>query len=174
MADFVRSQRSLDFEEMWRGLPRAGVLPDRLAFQPRVAKKFLSQIIVMQAPSGDDPTLRIRLVGDAIRQQIADDIVGSDYLEFMDPERRPGGLEIVRAMFKRPCGIWSVAPVHYERGFSQYWEVTAFPLLGDGRNPPVVLGLVKPSQILFEIRRRGSRAIRVDVATQFQFIEVDG
>ena len=111
-------------------------------------------------------------MGDAVRQQIGLDIVGQDFFEFMGPERLPAALEIVGAMFARPCGVWWVAPVHYERGFSQYWEMTAFPLAGGEGSPPAVVGLVRPVDTLLDARRIGQRAIRVDLAVQFTPLEI--
>jgi hypothetical protein len=167
----VRSQQSVDFEQLWRELPRAGLIPDRQAFKPRSAKAFLRHLIMLQAPV-DDATLRVRLVGDSIRQQIGRDIVGQDFFEFMGLERRSVALEIVRAMFERPSGVWWVAPVHYERGFSQYWEMTAFPLAGHERNAPAVLGLIRPVDALLDSRLTDQKAIRVDLAVQFAFLEI--
>ena len=91
----------------------------------------------------------------------------------MGLERRPAALEIVSAMFQRPCGVWWVAPVHYERGFSQYWEMTAFPLAGDERRPRIVLGLVRPADAVLNSRRTDQMALRVEPAVQFKPLDVD-
>src|SRR5689334_1483216 len=125
---------------MWRDLPRDGLIPRRRAFQPRLAKSFLRHLILVQAPSLGDPTLRIRVAGDAILQFVQDNIVGMNFLDFMDgDERKARALDIVREMFEQPRGHWWVSPVHYERGFSHYWEVTAFPLAACEHGPATVL-----------------------------------
>jgi len=128
---------------------------------------------MVQAPTPDDPTLRVRLVGDAIRQQIGRNIVGQDYFEFMGFERRAAAIDIVNAMFSGPSGVWWVAPVHYERGFSRFWEMTAFPLTGDDGSPNVVLALVKPADIPLDSLQTGEKAIRVGLAVQFRQLEID-
>ena len=57
--------------------------------------------------------------------------------------------------------------MHYERGFSQYWEMTAFPLAGDEGGPPAVVGLVLPVDSHLDALRTDQKAIRVDLAVQF-------
>jgi len=164
----LRSNESLAFQDMWERLPRNGPIPERRAFKPRAAKAFLSDLIVVQAPSPLDMTLRIRLVGDAVRQNVQGNIVGYDFLDFMQgEERKTRALGLVREMFERPCGQWWVAPVHYERGFSHYWEVTAFPLAADYKIPATIVGLVRPFDTLFDMQERRT-AVRVDAAVRFE------
>src|SRR5690348_8048033 len=61
-----RSPESVSFEAVWRSLPRGGGIPSRDVFQPRLAKPFLPNLILLTVPRADDPTLRVRLVGDHI------------------------------------------------------------------------------------------------------------
>jgi hypothetical protein len=160
---------------MWLGLPRDGALPRRRAFQPRLAKAFLRNIILAQAPSLGDPTIRIRVAGDAIRQHVQENIVGMNFLDFIVEEvRKTNALDIVREMFERPCGQWWVSPVHYERGFSHYWEITAFPLAACEHGPAMVLALVRLFDSLLDPRGNRRVAVRVDTAVQFESIAVDG
>jgi len=172
-ARLARSEESLAFEQMWRDLPRSGLIPSRQAFQPRLAKAFLRHLILVQAPSLGDPTLRIRVAGDAIVQYVQDNIVGTNFLDFIeDEERKTRALEIVREMFERPCGQWWVSPVHYERGFSHYWEITAFPLAACERGPATILALVRPFDSLLDRHRTKKTAVRVDAAVRFEGIAV--
>jgi hypothetical protein len=159
---------------MWRDLPRDGLIPNRRAFRPRLAKAFLRHLILAQAPSLGDPTLRIRVAGDAIRQYVQDNIVGMNFLDFMEgKERKARALEIARQMFERPCGHWWVSPVHYERGVSHYWEVTAFPLGACDDGPATVLALVRLFDSLLDTDKAKRKTVRVDAAVQFQAIEID-
>jgi hypothetical protein len=170
---FVRSQESLAFEKMWRQLPRTGILPERSAFRPRLAKAFLRHVTLLQVPSPEDPTLRVRLAGDAISQQIGGNIVDQNFLDFIaDGERKGRALEIVRELFERPCGEWWVSPVHYERGYSCYWEVTAFPLAGNEHSPAMILILVKPLDGILEVRKVDQRVVRMDPAVQGEIIDI--
>lgn len=172
-AHFERSGESESFERMWRGLPRNGPLPERHAFRPRSAKAFLPHLLLAEAPSEDNPTLRVRVVGDAIRSQILGDIVGQDFLDFVpEPERKAGVLEIARALFSRPCGVWWVAPVHYERGFSQFWELTAFPLARSESGSGAVLVHVRPFAVTLNMRRTDQKAIRLDAALELALIAI--
>jgi hypothetical protein len=173
-ASFTRSSGSLAFEHMWRSLPRQGPLPERRAFQPRVAKSFLRHLLLAQAPSTDDPTLRVRLVGDEIRAHILGNIVGQDFLDFVpEPERKAGILEFARAMLTQPCGAWWVAPVHYERGFSRFWEMTAFPLASSKSERAAILVHVWPLDQTSDARSTGQGAIRMDVAAQVNLIAIE-
>jgi hypothetical protein len=170
----TRSSESLGFEKMWLDLPHGGRVPERQAFKPRLAKRFLRHIILAQAPTPGDPTLRIRVVGDAIRQCTRVNIVGRNYLDFMEEEERKArALEIVRDMFERPCGQWWVSPVHYERGFSHYWEMTAFPLVASEHGPAAILALVRPFDSLLGEHRTDGAAVRIAAAVQFEAIAVD-
>jgi hypothetical protein len=169
----VRSQESRAFEQMWRQLPRKDILPERSTFQPRLAKAFLRHVTLLQVPSPEDPALRVRLVGDAISRQIGRNIVGQNFLDFVaDGEGKDRGLEIVRELFERPCGEWWVSPVHYERGYSCYWEATAFPLAGDEHSPAMILILFKPLDGILSVRKVDQRAVRMDPAVQGEIIDI--
>jgi hypothetical protein len=156
---------------MWRGLRREGVLPPRRAFQPRLAKVFLRNILLAQAPSLGDSTIRIRVAGDAIRQNVQGNVVGMDFLDFIEEKhRKANALDLVREMFERPCGQWWVLPYH-QRGLSRHWEVTAFPLGACERGPASVLALARllgsfgsPDQ---------DDTVRIDAAVAGGAIDVD-
>ena len=124
----------------------------------------------MQAPSDAEPAMRIRLVGDAIRSMIAGDVLGQDYFDFLTPERRAPARALVRDLFERPCGLWLVAPVHYARGFSQLWELTAFPLAGSARSPATVLGLVSPLGTTLTLETVDHDMLRIDRALRLELI----
>ncbi len=167
-ADFARSNESVAFEQMWLHLPRERGIPERRDFHPRHAKRFLRRIVLAQAPSCMDPAIRIRLVGDAIREQLQAEIMGFDYLDFMEDEvHRAEAAERVRELFRRPCGHWWVVPVHYERDFSQHWEVTTFPLAASESDPAAVLAFVNPLNTLAD--RRGVRRGVVSIGAPVQF-----
>ena len=96
-----------------------------------------------------------------------------NYLDFLQTEMHK--LEAVgrlNELFERPCGHWWVAPVHYERAFSQYWEITAFPLAAGERRSAAVLALIKPLGAAREARNTG-RMVSVDPAVQFEAIAVE-
>ena len=171
---FVRSSESLAFETVWSRLPRKGRLPSRGAFEPRLAKALLRNLLLVQAPSTVDPTLHIRLVGEAIRAQILNDIVGVDFLDFLpEPQQRAVILDVVRDMFSRPCGAWWIAPVHYKRGYSQLWELTAFPLAANERGQAAVVVHVLPFHDVGNTHGIVRKLMIMDYPTQLERIAID-
>jgi hypothetical protein len=169
---FRRSADSSAFEAMWRGLPRTGLVPDRDLFKPEKAKSFLRNLILISAPEPDSTELKIRLVGSGVHQRIGRDVTGEDYVKFMGEERRGVALLVIDRVFSWPCGFWQVAPVHYERGFSHYWEMTAFPLAGNEKNRPMLLGHVSPVDGLLPGTVTGDRAMHVGLAETFEYIDI--
>ncbi len=168
----ARSSISLEFEAFFRGLPRAGALPSRDAFKPQKAKRFLRELILLNAPSAEDQGLKVRLVGSAIHRRIQRDITGQNYLDFVDSSRRQLVLDVVREMLHRPTGVWQIMPVHYERGFSQNWELTAFPLSASADGVAFVLAFVRPFDAQVRPVPTGERAIAVGQTTAFEYIEI--
>ena len=61
-------------------------------------------------------------------------------MDFLPPEQRAESLEAGRLICTRPCGIWQLNPVHFERGFAQVIEATIFPLGPGADGVPLMLG----------------------------------
>jgi hypothetical protein len=166
----VRSRRSLEFESMWRGLPRQGLLPYKRDFKPGGAASLLRYVMLLEVKFEPAPSLPIRLVGTALSERVQRDIKGHDYLEFLDQEYHGGAVASARLMFDRPCGLWQITPLHYERGIAQNVEVTAFPLLDEPH--PFILVLTVPREEFVRPLSPGDRAMLVETATEFEFIDV--
>jgi hypothetical protein len=156
---------------MWRILPRTGLMPERDAFKPERAKAFLRYLILFSMPEPGSTELKIRLVGSGLHQQIGRDVTGEDYVKFMGEERRRGTLIALDHLFRQPCGIWQVVPVHYERGFSHFWEMTALPLQGNENNRPTVLCYVRVEG-LAPGTVTGNHAMNVGLAEAFSYIDI--
>jgi len=170
---FNRSDESRAFEAMWRGLPRKGQLPERRTFQPRLAKQFLRSLLLVQAPTPDDQSLHVRLVGDAISQEVLGNIVGRDYLDLIpERQRKARVLDIARAMFSQPCGVWWIAPMNYQRDYSRLWELTAFPLKGGSHIRAAILVHALPFDIVPNAGSTDQKAIQIGVAAQLELIPV--
>jgi hypothetical protein len=167
-----RSQSSLAFEAFWRALPKDGCAPHRREFKPERATKFLKNLMLIEAPLNAAARLKLRLVGSAIQLRIQRDITGCDYLDFLAPAHHAGVVESCLAMLHRPCGLWQCMDVHYERGFAQALEVTAFPLLADPGGMALILALVEPLTALVTPEPATGRAMLVDTASRYVFIDV--
>jgi hypothetical protein len=171
-ASAARSDKSRDFESFWRSLPKDGLVPHRRDLKPARAGALLRDIVMLEARLGEDPSLRVRLVGSAVQERIQKNITGQDYLDFRAPEFRAGTIEATRRMVCRPCGLWQVMAMHYERGFAQNFELTAFPLRSDDEDVPLILGLMTPLGGLVSARSLNGRPIMADTATLFEYIAI--
>lgn len=168
----ARSDRSREFESFWRSLPKDGLIPHRRDMKPTRAGTLLRDIVMLEARLGENPSLRVRLVGSAVQERIQRNLTGQDYLEFRAPEFRAGTIEATRRMLSQPCGLWQVMAMHYERGFAQNFELTAFPLLSDDADVPFILGLMNPVGGLVSARSLNGRPIMADTASVFEYIAI--
>ncbi|MBV9903031.1 MAG: PAS domain-containing protein [Alphaproteobacteria bacterium] len=167
-----RSANSVAFEAFWRSLPRHGAAaPNRREFKPEKAARFLRNLVLVEGPRNADARLRIRLVGSAMQMRIQRDITGADYLDFLAPEHQDAAVQTGLVMLTRPCGLWQCMDVHYERGFAQRLELTAFPLLADAESLPLILCFVEPTKGLVTPTPHQGRAMWADTAAQFEFID---
>jgi hypothetical protein len=168
----ARSDRSHEFETFWRNLPKDGPIPHRRDVKPARVAALLRDIVMLEARLGEKPSLRIRLIGSSVQQHIQSNITGLDYLDFRPSEYRAATIDAVRLMSGRPCGVWQVMAMHYERGFAQYFELTAFPLLGDDADIPLILGLMHPTGGLVRAVPVGGQPIMTDMATTYDYIDI--
>lgn len=168
----ARSNGSREFETFWRGLPKDGLIPHRRDVKPARAATLLRNIVMLEARLGEKPSLRIRLVGSSVQERIQSNITGLDYLDFRPAQYHADTLAEVRQMFDRPCGIWQMLEMHYERGFAQNFEMTAFPLLGDDADVPLILALVHPAGGLVRAQPVGRNPVLADTVTAFDFIDI--
>jgi hypothetical protein len=166
----ARSERSREFEKFWRGLPKEGLVPHRRDVKPARAAAFLRDVVMLESRFDDTPSLRIRLVGSSIQERIQSNITGLDYLDFRPVEYHAATLEAARLMSGQPCGMWQVMAMHYERGFAQYFELTAFPLLGD--DVPLIFGLMTPTGGLVRAVSVRGKPIMADTATTYDYIDI--
>jgi hypothetical protein len=135
-----RSPGSLAFEALWRALPRQGLVPPRSAFNPAKTPKLLHKLILVEAPNPQHPGLHFRLVGQSLNENVRRNMAGANWLDFLPEAHHAEALESARLLSERPCGIWQLTPVHYERGFSQLIEATIFPLGPGPDGIPLMLG----------------------------------
>src|SRR5262249_4363437 len=114
----------------------------------------------------------IRLVGSAAQERIQQNIAGHDYLDFLPRDLHAGAVESARLMFDHPCGLWQVMTMHYAREYGQNVEVRVFPVLADSTSVPLLLALMQAVKGLVSAMQAQGRAILVDTASVFEFIDV--
>jgi len=169
-ADPRRSRRSLDFEALWRSLPRQTTLPHRRDFNPARAGSLLRDIMLVEMRLEGQQLFPVRLAGSATVEKIQRDPKGHDYLEFMPPEYHAGLIDTASLMVNRPCGLWQITPLHFERGIAQCFEVTVFPLLGDPS--PFALALLAPRDEFIRPIAPGGRLMLAETAREFEFLDI--
>src|SRR5450755_839349 len=167
-----RSEQGLAFEAFWHAQPKAGLVPNRSEFRPERATRFLKNLLLLKAPEETGGPLIIRLAGSAIQFRIQRDVTRHDALEYLSPHHRDGARESLRLLQSYPCGLWQVMAFHYERGFSQKFELTAFPLRDAEGNPSLVLGLVMPLEEPVTAHPVQGTTMLIDTASAFCWLDI--
>jgi hypothetical protein len=167
-----RSVGSHAFEALWRALPRDGLVPNRAAFNPARAAKFLNRIILVEAPNAMNPGLHFRLAGQTLNDNVQMNMAGTNWLDFLPAEHHAEALESARLICNHPCGIWQLTPVHYERGISQLIEVTIFPLGPGADGIPLMLGNLEFSNLTAGSQPDHGKGLRAETSRTYAFIDI--
>ncbi|HWA31114.1 MAG TPA: PAS domain-containing protein, partial [Rhizomicrobium sp.] len=109
---FTRSLESCAFEEFWRGMRGASLIPARKDFNLARAARFIRDLVLMEAPHPDHEGMRIRVAGESYQQFAGCNLSGIDHLELTAPEFRDGARITGELMVTTPCGLWQVSPLH--------------------------------------------------------------
>jgi len=169
---FVRSSESQEFETFWRSIRGRSLVPSRTDFHPSKARRFLRDLVLMEAPSESCPTLRIRLTGQRFDETIGFDIAGRDHLDFMPRQFHAGVLATARAMVERPCGLWQITPAHLVRGYALNLEITAFPLAAEEQQRAFLITHVRPTGGVMSARLPIQNGMNLDPAVAYQFLDI--
>lgn len=171
-AEFSRTELSIAFEMFWRSLPKEGWVPNRREFLPERAPRFLRNLVLCELSLDGGMLARMRLIGSAFEELIRRNIKGEDFLQYLPPAYHAGAIESVREIVTRPCGLWQVTPLHFERGYSRNFEFTALPLGPglDGVHLLLVLtqalpGMVAPIPAIDQV-------MVADTAITYQYIDL--
>jgi hypothetical protein len=168
----ARTELSFEFEAMWRALPRDGLVPNRSAFLPERAPRFLRHLLLCEALPNGKNAVRIRLIGSEFEHRVKRDLRGLDYLQFLPESLHRDAIESVRHIVQRPCGLWQLTPVHYERGFSHLVEFTIFPLEPGANGVHLLLVLTQSLQGLLRHEPTNSKVMSVGTALSYQYVDV--
>lgn len=168
----MRSALSRDFETFWHTLPKEGVVPERDAFRPERAARFLRHLILSEAQFEGEAFVRFRLVGSEFERRVERSLTGSNSLNFLEPADRDRNLRVTRKLATHPCGLWHVTPLHYERGYAQHMEFTSLPIGRGAGGTYLFLVLTQPVDGMIMPLGTGNKAIRVDPAVTFQYLDL--
>ena len=170
--DVSRSALSREFEIFWHTLPKEGLIPERSAFRPERAARFLRHLILSEAQFEGDAFIRFRLVGSEFERRVQRDLKGANTLQFLQPAHQARNIRTTRKIATHPCGLWHVTPLHYERGYAQHMEFTTLPLGRESGGIYQFLVLTQPVDGLLTAQGAFNKAIRVDPALTFQYIDL--
>jgi hypothetical protein len=167
-----RTPLSREFEVFFRTLPKAGRIPLRSALRPERAMKFLRHLVLCEIQIGDRPAIRMRLIGSGVEENIQHNITGHDYLDYLASPYHAGALEAARHLITRPCGLWQVTPLHYQRGYGHNAEVTAFPLAPEADGVHVLAALIQMPGGPIDGVATGKKPMVADTARTFNYIDL--
>jgi len=127
-----RSAQSLRFEELVRrAAPPRGVA--RLQAIDFSAFGDLAPWVSVLEPDQAMFTIRFVRAGESLCKALGRDLVGADYLEFVDPAIKGEAFDSAFVMLSRPCGLWQITPGLTKSGTTVEAEYTGFPLFDDER-----------------------------------------
>jgi len=171
-ATFIRSKESHAFEEFWRALRGEKLVPARADFQPAKARRFLGDIVLMEAPSETRPVYRIRVTGQRFDNLIGANLTGRNNLDFMPEKYHAGAIAAGRTVVELPCGMWQISPAHLVLGFATNLEITAFPLGADESGMSYILMQVLPAGGLNSVSLPTGHGVGIDTAVTYQYIDI--
>ena len=167
-----RTPLSVEFEAFWRALPKDGLVPNRRVFLPERAPRFLRHLLLCEALPDGQSCIRMRLVGSEFAARVQRDLKGHDYLQYLPEAYHAAAIESVRQIVMRPCGLWQIMPVHYERGYAHHIELTVFPLGPgpDGKHLLLILTQVVPALVM--PTPTGDKVMATDTALAYRYIDL--
>ncbi|HVJ43805.1 MAG TPA: PAS domain-containing protein [Dongiaceae bacterium] len=128
------SPNSLVFAKYWGSLPKVGLLPDRQLFAPEDVRSILRNFVILEIVSPEE--VRFRLAGTAEADRYGRDVTGLNYMDFVDPARRPKAHGAFQAMAATPCGMVATIQSKSSAGLDFINEAIGFPFSqGDGQTP---------------------------------------
>ena len=169
---FNRSDASRAFEGFWDSLREDKLVPSRASFRSAKARRFLGDIVLMEAPAEQCPTLRIRVTGERFDNLVGANLSGQDNLDFMPQEYRAGAISAARKMIEQPCGLWQISPAHLVFGFATNLEITAFPLSPHRDGKSYLLIHVLPAGGLRPLSLPIDHGIGIDTAITYRYLDV--
>ncbi len=171
--DVDRSQASLDFEAMWRAIPKSGLVPFLRDFVPEKVPAFLSEMVIIEVDPERPPYLRVRLAGTALNERARFEMTGTDYASYLPAEYRQGAIDSADLMVNFPCGLWQLMPVHYDTGVSRLLEITCFPLLGGAGRKPMLMTFGQDLGFLGgDMAQPPEGKLTVDTSMDYAYIDI--
>lgn len=137
-----RSPESLQFEAAVKEAVRATSEP-RLPPVDLCLPDAISPWTAQMVPDAVARTMKFVKVGTELLNILREPVVGSDYLDVVDPAFEGEAFDSAFLMLSRPCGLWQLTPVTLSDGSTCRIEYTGFPVYDFGKGWGLVLFLVR-------------------------------
>lgn len=160
-----RSAQSLRFEVLVRkAAPPRGVA--RLQAIDFSAFGDLAPWVSVLEPDQALFTIRFLRAGESLCKMLGRDLVGLDYLEFVDPAIKGEAFDSAFVMLSRPCGLWQITPALMQGGAVVEAEYTGFPLIDDEHKRGLLITLAHITVV------PGEGVAQVRHATEWTWLEL--
>jgi hypothetical protein len=169
---FARSSESDAFETFWRSLRGDNLIPKRSDFQPGKARRFLSDLVLVEVQSAQEGVLRIRVTGGRFDELVGSDLSGCNPADFFPEAYRADTVASFHLLDETPCGLWQITPAHLVRGYAVHLEITMFPLAPDQNGSPFLLCHVQSLGDLMRAHLPTPNGLGLDTAAAFEFLDV--
>lgn len=144
----MRSAHSLRFEALVRDASRGGCLA-RLSDVALERHAELSGWIAVVHPDARARSLTITHAGASLSAMQADPMMGTDYLDLVDPAVKGDAFDSTFMMLTRPCGLWQMTPVRLADGTNDLFELTGFPVFDEENQRGLILFLIWHASLSF-------------------------
>jgi hypothetical protein len=162
-----RSAHSFRFEEIVRRATPARCVARLHAIDFTTFGDLAPWLSVIEPDQGAF-TLKFLRAGEKLCSMLGRDLVGTDYLEFVDPAIKGEAFDSVFVMLSRPCGLWQITPALTHDGKTVEAEYTGFPLFDDEHKRGLLITFahisIDPAPSITQIRH----------ATEWTWLDIKG
>lgn len=149
-----RHPSTQQYAEYWLSLPRNGLVPSRVAFEPSDIPSLLPGISIHEILSPE--MIRVRLAGTGVVKRFGYEVTGSNHLDHIHPSRRARASLALRNIALQPCGMLVLVRAVRRSGLIYEYEGLGLPFLD---------AVGRPSQIIYQtniVTREQSGTLTLD------------
>lgn len=126
---------NLEYLRHWTSLRQDRTLPKKSDFMPEEIPRLLPFFAIYELMSRD--LIKIRLAGTEMIRRHGFESTGTNYLDLVEPGRRPKASEAFWQIASCPCGMRVVLRQRYAGGIIQDTEALGLPVHNDQGDSPL-------------------------------------
>ena len=142
-----------------------GAMPRVAAVEAMTFGAFAPYVSAV-APDEKGFTMKFVFAGEGMSAMIGRQIVGRDYLDFVDPAIKGEAFDSAFVMLSRPCGLWQVMPALTASGRLISLEYTGFPVFDERRGQALIVSFGRHSMA------EAPRVVQVRHAIEWVWLEI--